>query len=232
MIRIYYHIYSIEGVESIIDEQLSLIEKYFDFPYILNVGISVANDNAPTDSIIKQLYTYNNVNNVVKDIYQKGNEFVTLNLIEKDKELFEDFDYIFYFHTKGASNQLNKKKYQTMVNWRNLMQYFNIERYKVIFRVFDTMDFNTYGMELKNVPNDISQNGIYSGIPYYHGNFWWMTGEYAKTINIDGIDKSKRWNAELQYIQKGVDWKPYSEYNNGESNYKINLRKEDYTSLI
>ena len=151
MIRIYYHIYSIEGVESIIDEQLSLIEKYFDFPYILNIGISIADDNSPTNSIIKQLHTYNNVNNIVKDSHQKGNEFVTLNLIEKDKKTFENSDYIFYFHTKGASNLKNKNKYLNAVNWRNLMQHFNIESHKVVFRVFDTMDFNTYGMALKNV---------------------------------------------------------------------------------
>ena len=58
-----------------------------------------------------------------------------------------------------------------------------------------------------------------------------MKGEYAKTINIEGIEQN-RYNAELQYIQKGINWKPYSEYNKGQTNYKINFRKEDYTSLI
>jgi hypothetical protein len=53
MVHIYYHIYSIEGVEFIIDEQLKLIETYFDMPFILNVGISIADDNSPTDKIIK-----------------------------------------------------------------------------------------------------------------------------------------------------------------------------------
>jgi hypothetical protein len=232
MVRVYYHIYAIEGVDKIIDEQLSLIQTHFNFPYILNIGISIANDNSPTDSIIKQLHTYDNVKNIVKDSYQKGNEFVTLNLIEKDKELFENSDYIFYFHTKGASNQLNKNKYPAMVNWRNLMQYFNIERNKVVFRVFDKMNFNTYGMTLKTTSTKISEYGLDNGMRYYHGNFWWMTGKYAKTININEIDKTKRWNAELRYIQTGIDWKPYSEFTNGESNYKINLRKEDYNSLI
>jgi len=31
MVRVYYHIYSIEGVESIINEQPSSIEKHFNF---------------------------------------------------------------------------------------------------------------------------------------------------------------------------------------------------------
>ena len=231
MVRIYYHIYSIEGVESIIDEQISLIEKHFDFPYILNIGISISDDNPPTDSIIKKFYNYNKSNYIIRDVHLKGNEFVTLNLIEKDKEIFENSDYIFYFHTKGASNLKNKNKYPNAVNWRNLMQYFNIEINKTIIKIFEKTDFNTYGMTLKTVSNQSTTNKMYNGVSYYEGNFWWMKGDYAKTINIEGA-KLSRCNAELQYIQKGINWKPYSEYNNGEINYKINFRKEDYTSLI
>ena len=45
MVHIYYHIYVIDGFESIVDEQISLIEKSFDFAYNLNIGISIADDN-------------------------------------------------------------------------------------------------------------------------------------------------------------------------------------------
>ena len=185
MIRIYYHIYSIEGVESIIDEQISLIQKYFDFPYILNIGISIANDNSPTKSIIKKINDYNKSNYIIRNIYSKGNEFVTLNLIEEDKESFANSDFIFYFHTKGASYLKNKNKYNNAVNWRNLMQYFNIEKNKTIFKIFEKTDFNTYGMTLKTMPNQPLDNNLYNGVVYYKGNFWWMKGEYAKTINIE-----------------------------------------------
>ena len=230
MIHIYYHIYSIEGVESIIDEQLKLIETYFDMPFILNVGISIADDNSPTDTIIKRFYDYQKPNYRIRDVRSKGHEFVTLDLIEKDKDKFHDLDYIFYLHTKGASKQ-NNVEYRNIVSWRNLMQYFNIERIKNIFRIFDKTDFNTYGVLLETVNN--SNHTIYSG------NFWWMKADYAKTINIDTVKKN-RWNAELQYIQKGVDWKPYSEFNKDENDSmmqrlttsKIHFKKEDYTSLI
>ena len=55
MVHIYYHIYAIEGVEPIINEQLSLIEKHFDFPYTLNIGISIADDNKSTSEILNIL---------------------------------------------------------------------------------------------------------------------------------------------------------------------------------
>jgi hypothetical protein len=45
MVHIYYHIYAIDGVESIIDEQYNLIKKHFEFPYNLNIGISIGEDN-------------------------------------------------------------------------------------------------------------------------------------------------------------------------------------------
>jgi hypothetical protein len=230
MVHIYYHIYSIEGVESIIDEQLKLIETYFDMPFILNVGISIADDNSPTDTIIKRFYDYQKPNYRIRDVRSKGHEFVTLDLIEKDKETFGNLDYILYLHTKGASKQKNAE-YPNIVSWRNLMQYFNIEKIKSVFRIFDKTDFNTYGVLLETVNN--SNHTIYSG------NFWWMKADYAKTINIDTVKKN-RWNAELQYIQKGLDWKPYSEFNKDENDSmmqrlttsKIHFKKEDYTSLI
>ena len=84
MVHIYYHIYAIEGVEEIIDEQLSLIEKHFDFPYILNVGISIAENNISTTSILEKIKPN------LRDIRSKGNEWTTLDLIRTDAEKFGD----------------------------------------------------------------------------------------------------------------------------------------------
>ena len=220
MVHIYYHIYAIDGVESIIDEQLSLIEKHFDFPYTLNVGIAIASENISTSKILEK---FTKSNYKIRDIRAGGNEFTTLDLIEKDKEKFGDSDYILYFHTKGASKQ-NIGNYKNIQSWRHLMNYFNIEKVKNVFKIFQKTEFNTYGVLFNN---------------FYMGNFWWMKGDYAKTINVEGVYKN-RWNAELNYIQNGINWKPYSEFNKDENdemmhkinNYKINFKREDYTSLI
>lgn len=199
MIRIFYHIYAIEGVESIINEQLSLIKKCINLPHSLTIGISLSEENIPIDNIIKLINDYDS-KAIVGDIKIMDNEFVTLNLIETDKVLFDDSDFIFYLHTKGASKQ-NTNEYSESKRWRKIMQLYNVEYIKNVFEVFNSGLYNTYGVLLETV-ND-SKNIIYSG------NFWWMTGEYAKTIDINGVHKN-RWNAELQYIQTGVNWKPYS----------------------
>ena len=88
MVYVYYHIYATEGVDLIIDEQISLIEKHFNFPYILNVGISIANENQSTSSIIERFYKYNKPNYRIREVRAWGNEFTTIDLIENDKNNF------------------------------------------------------------------------------------------------------------------------------------------------
>jgi len=210
MVHIYYHIYAIDGVETIIDEQLNLIKSHFDFPYILNVGIALSNQNQSISHI------FDKVKNI-RDVRANGNEFVTLDLIEKDKNKFGDSDYILYLHTKGASKQ-NNAGYNSIISWRYLMNYYNIELNKKVFNIFEKTAYNTYGVLLGKAGN----------WKIYSGNFWWAKSSYLKTIEMDGV-KRNRYNAEVDYIQNGIDWKPYSPYNKeGENHYLIEFKREEY----
>ena len=204
MVHVYYHIYVIDGVESIIDEQLNLIKTHFDFPYILNVGISIADDNISIDYIINKFEK-------IRDVRSKGNEFVTLDLIEKDKEKFGDSDYILYIHTKGASNQ-------NVISWRHLMNYFNIEKVKNVFKLFEKTEFNTYGVHYIALNNK----------SHYSGNFWWAKSSYLKTLNMSGVGKGNRFNAEVHFVQNGVNWKPYSAFNPSLNLYVTEIKREEY----
>jgi hypothetical protein len=209
MIRIYYHVYVIDGVEAIINEQLELIKKWIDRPYLLTIGISVAEEDKSADSIIRLIQDYDmNTDVIVGDIKARDNEFVTLNLIQRDKQSFDDSDYILYLHTKGASRQ-NDPDYSLIKQWRNRMQVINIQYINNVFDVLDSGIFNTYGYSLETV-NDPS-NIMYSG------NFWWMLGSYAKTIDITDVDITNRSSAELHYIQRGDNWKPYSVVKRGDN---------------
>ncbi len=210
MVHVYYHIYAIDGVEEIIEEQLTLIKKHFDFPYTLNVGISIAKENQSISHILEMV-------DGVRDIRAMGNEFTTLELIEKDKEKFGDSDYILYIHTKGASKQLDIN-FKNIISWRHLMNYFNIEKVKDVFKLFERTDFNTYGVLL----------GRAGKWTIYSGNFWWMRGDYTKTINIKDV-KRNRFGAETDYIQMGENWKPYSPYNSeGTNHYQTLFKREEY----
>jgi hypothetical protein len=55
-----------------------------------------------------------------------------------------------------------------------------------------------------------------------------MKSEYAKTIDISKTKKN-RWNAEINFISNGLNWKPYSPYNREDENhYDINFKREEY----
>jgi hypothetical protein len=217
MIHVYYHIYAVEGVEQIIDEQLSLIDTHFDFPYILNIGISIGNDNKPNEWVYDNIIKRQKSNWKIRDIRAKGNEFVTLDLLEKDKNKFGDSDYILYLHTKGASRQSNIR-YRNIVSWRQLMNYHTIELNKNVFNLFEKTNYNTYGVLFCNV----------KGHNIYGGNFWWAKGRYLKTLNMENVNKNRN-NAEWSFIQTGIDWKPYSPYNINSTNpYAFNFKREEY----
>jgi hypothetical protein len=185
MIRIYYHVYGINGVDEIIDEQLTSLNEIKE-PFKLTVGLSVSNE----------LYDYNHLldkitPNVIK---YNENEFLTISLIQQDK--IEDDDYIFYFHTKGAS-KINTKLYEKESNWRKVLNYYLITKYVDVLK--NLKEHNTFGFQLEEMN---------SGVDIYSGNFWWATGKYIKTINTDNVDKTNRYNAELNFIQNGENWKP------------------------
>ena len=111
MIRIYYHVYAVDGVEEIIDEQLTLLDKIKE-PYELSVGLSISDTTFNYDHLLKKINP--------KIIKNNDNEFLTLNIIERDN--IDNNDYIFYFHTKGASN-IKTNLYELESNWRKILNY-------------------------------------------------------------------------------------------------------------
>lgn len=186
MIRIYYHVYGVDNVDEIIDEQLASLNEIKE-PFKLTVGLSVSNE----------LYDYNHLLDKINPEVIKYNEseFLTLNLIQQDD--IEDDDYVFYFHTKGAS-KINTKLYEKESNWRKILNFYLITKYADFLKNLEK--HNTAGFQMETLD---------SGIDIYSGNFWWATGKYIKTINTDNVDKTNRYNAELNFIQNGENWNPY-----------------------
>lgn len=213
MVKIYYHIYATDGVESIIDEQLSLISNCINVPYTLDIGISIPSENVSIENILNVVYKYTSK---IRDVRAWGNEFVTIDLIEKDKDKFGDSDYILYLHTKGAS-KINDANYSKLEDWRHFMNYFNIEKCIDVFKIFQKSDFNTYGVHY-----------ISSNSPHYSGNFWWAKASYLKTINTEHINKNIRFDAEVKYLPFGINWNPYSAHNPDLNLYFTEIKREEY----
>lgn len=92
-------------------------------------------------------------------------EFPTLNLI---KEACAKTDQkILYIHTKGASTGLN----QNIIDWINVMCYFNIDRYKSNLELLDILD--AVGVDYHENP-----------FKHFSGNFWWSKSSHVNKLPL------------------------------------------------
>ena len=166
MVRIYYNIFAKQGVLPIVEEQISLIEKHFNFDYELNIGICLENEIKVLDDICHFL---RNKKRIIIDLQTAHSEWCTLNLIEGDKEKFQDSDIIIYIHTKGITH-FDKSNYNSIVTWRQMMNYFLLEKIDNIKKILDNKNYNVYG---------VSKHEYDWDKPFWFmtGNFWAVSGE-------------------------------------------------------
>ena len=124
------------------------------------------------------------------------NEWSTLLEIYKSKEVFQNDDIIFYFHTKSAVNGYNAN-----IEWKELLE----------SELIDKCDFYIDKIKL-----GFDTAGILMGIPnwsenLYGGNFWYMNARYLKGIEENEYwDTTNRHQAESCFIQSGKNWNPYN----------------------
>jgi hypothetical protein len=123
--------------------------------------------------------------------------------IKKVKELGNTYDdiKIFYFHTKGVSNdwtewenkERNEEKVRNVSAWRECLEYFLIDRWKESLEKLDEYD---------NV-------GVTCNGGWYWGNFWWSQSKHIKKCRE--VDYWSRWAYEAwlnDYVsgQKNFEW--------------------------
>lgn len=207
MVIIYYHVFATPGVIDILNEQFELIEKHFNFEYKLNIGICTSNDNTILNEVTQYL---SNKNCIIRNIENCHSEWVTLDLIEGDKVTYNDDDIIMYFHTKGITHIHDIELYKRMVSWRQMMNYFLLERIEYAIDILKNKEYNIYGVT--KFMYDWEQQ-TRPGHFHMMGNFWIVTGEYAKTIDTKVGKRNIRTDVENRFWQLGYNPLPYEAYN-------------------
>jgi len=123
-------------------------------------------------------------------------EFPTLKIL-RDFSVGRDFK-AWYIHTKGVSRPGNK----SIKNWRILMEYFIIDRYKHCIKVLDNND--ACGIQC--------HRGVlkthHGSTLHFSGNFWWANSTYlCRLPKIEDLDWSNRFDAEAwigEIIEDGM----------------------------
>jgi len=187
-VNVFYHIYSISGVENIIEEQ---IEKLKDKGFNIFVNIDNSSNYELSNYILDKLkFLTSNITYTYENRY----EMSTLSMMYKNA--LDNDAYYLYIHTKGASrinsnNEPPDYPYENVENWRKIMEHFCIENSEICIKELENYDL----VGCNYVPN----GSISMDVPsHYSGNFWWSKSDFIRKLpNLDTIDKSNRLLAEF-----------------------------------
>ena len=142
----------------------------------------------------------------------KSEEYERPTLLHMRKMAEEDDEntIYYYLHTKGLQH-FGKENEQNIIDWINLMLYWNIEKWKLAVEKLDEHD--TYGC------NDVGY--------HYSGNFWWAKREHI--IKLPNVI-AEYYTAPEDWIQI-VQEKKYCVYNSGYQgmgHYSFRFPRENY----
>jgi hypothetical protein len=144
----------------------------------------------------------------------------------------EDFN-VLYLHTKGVT----KPGYQQIIDWTNLLSYFNINKWQD--RLKDLEDNDCSGVNFFGNPDDINHHPStwgYGKAPlHYSGNFWW-----SKSSHIKNLPNMSNWLPDGNYLRWRVmaemwlcqipDGKYSCAWQSNINHYQQNYPKELYES--
>jgi hypothetical protein len=129
----------------------------------------------------------------------------TLLHIKKSAERDPENTFYFYSHTKGIRHY-NTEREQNVIDWINLMIYWNIEKWEKAIEILSQEQYWTYGCN-------------HTGI-HYSGNFWWSKVSHIKRLS-DHIPEyytaPEDWVTMLYYgrIQVPIHYEYFSVFNSG-----------------
>jgi hypothetical protein len=115
----------------------------------------------------EKLKNYDNVNYIVPDDRADNWEIGTISDLKSKCDEMEDEKYVLFLHQKGVT----KNAEPLMRDWRHLMSYFNIEKWKECVEKMDE-GYDTVGVNWKGEGEP----------PHYSGTYWWAKSSYIKKL--------------------------------------------------
>jgi len=192
-IYIFTHNYLVNNWEEIFIDQLS---KLFNSSLYFNADKIFFGVYSPTEesylkfiSVISENDTERKIS-VVK-FEENLDEFTTLSFLQETINNL-DFDVnVLYYHLKGVTSIQNHSDvnvtHEAVTSWRNVMEYFLIERWTKCVELLDGYD--SVGCFWNDNTHEMYPN-------MYCGNFWWSKSSHIKKLPKIIDIKSDRMNAE------------------------------------
>mmetsp|Transcript_35486 Transcript_35486/g.33663 ORF Transcript_35486/g.33663 Transcript_35486/m.33663 type:complete len:417 (+) Transcript_35486:52-1302(+) len=197
---------------------------HFDQLWVFNYGDQIGDRIQQQFSSVKFIQMY------------KDTSFFELPTIRIIQSMAQHFNKIYnhdvkilYLHTKGVSY---KKAYQQIVDWRDMMIYFLVEKYESNFHLLESKMFDAIGSNYYTLPKR-----------HFDGNFWWSTSRYIQCLEPLSLRLHSKYDAEywllgsqsarvfihhMSSLYHGTQEYPRDYYVYKEDNYNFNQLEEQY----
>lgn len=165
-IHVFIHVCTLNQWQDILGRQLSRIKNsgLYEACQSISLGILGTEDITPFQELYPKLTILFQDSNPLlfeRPTLIKLHEFCTLNPTNH---------VVLYIHTKGIKHFGNSIVCSNVNDWTQLMEYFNIDRWKDCVRALKNHD--ACGVNWNA--------GFYP--PFFIGNFWWATSKYISTL--------------------------------------------------
>ena len=182
-IHIFIHICLIANWEEVFNEQIKTIKNSGLYNIAEKIHLGILGDIKKLDN--SSIFLDDKFDILYIDKRLSLYEIHTINHIKSFCDNIDQEVYILYIHTKGVRNVGNK---DVIKSWRNMMEYFLIEKYQECIKylsVFDTLGNNIVNSHCYN-KDDVYINELHTC--HYSGNFWWSKKTYIDKLNFINLD--------------------------------------------
>lgn len=185
-IRHYYHVYAVEGWESIVDEHLTAMIESGLADALGDDGfrVGVVGELAECDRVVA--YCQERIPTRPVAIVTQGFEQVTLEAMRMWEMVWPDDSPVLYAHTKGVSDPS-----EINIAWRRSMETKLVREWRTCVAGLalnkDVSAVGCHWLTPDAYPDMVT-------IPFFGGNWWWAKASFIRTLGPLSIES--RWEAE------------------------------------
>jgi hypothetical protein len=133
-------------------------------------------------------------------------------LAQASNQAVSDSLNVLYLHTKGISYL---QPYPQIEDWRNLMLYFLVERFRSCLHLLNSREYDAIGVNYKSNPRD------------FRGNFWWTTTSYLAQLPSLTLQNADKYSAE-KWQPIGLRFRYYSPWESNLDHHHSRHERKEY----
>ena len=167
-IQVYYHVFATGDWREIVSDQVTKISFSGLYDMADSINCFVLADDHHTIRKVSSLFADWGEKYKVRATDVDNSSYERFTLL-KMQEMMAPDEKALYLHSKGVTYDKNDRHALNVYWWRTYLEYFLIKEHATCVKLLDHYD--SVGVNLKELAGN-----------HYSGNFWWVRGDYFKTL--------------------------------------------------